>query len=110
MDQFQKEYTRIMSMDRIEMQEEVKRLSDDCACPSCPSYRECDERLFCILGESECIKDEKGCLCPTCLVASTLGSQETFTVLEALRWIRDPNHNLSKSERFNNLDKYDYSS
>ncbi|MDI6882232.1 MAG: DUF2769 domain-containing protein [Methanothermobacter sp.] len=73
MDRFQEEYTRIMAMDKIEMQEEVKRLSEDCACPSCPSYKECGERLFCILGESECIKDEKGCLCPTCLVASTLG-------------------------------------
>ena len=37
---------------------------------------------------------------PHMSVASTpgSGSQETFTVLEALRWIREPNHNLSKAK------------
>ncbi|MDD5181790.1 MAG: DUF2769 domain-containing protein [Candidatus Nanoarchaeia archaeon] len=40
-----------------------------CICKSCPTYRECRERVaFCFLGRSKCIKEDHGCICGGCPV------------------------------------------
>jgi len=40
-----------------------------CICKSCPTYRECKEKIaFCFNGKSKCIKEDRGCICGGCPV------------------------------------------
>lgn len=46
-----------------------------CICRQCPSWEDCEEKIgycFSSVGKSVCIKDEKGCICPTCPVAEKM--------------------------------------
>lgn len=42
-----------------------------CLCPTCPSWEECGEKGgFCLesTGKSNCIMEERGCICSSCTV------------------------------------------
>lgn len=39
------------------------------------------EKLFCAYEPSNCIAEEKGCLCPTCEVQKTYGLEKTYYCL-----------------------------
>ncbi|MFO7651741.1 MAG: DUF2769 domain-containing protein [bacterium] len=49
----------------------------NCVCAKCPSYtKECaDKKLagFCLSGNTEYIKEEKGCICAECPVTAKIG-------------------------------------
>jgi len=52
-----------------------------CICEGCPSYVECGgERAFCHtdIGDSRCIKAEKGCVCPGCPVLEKMGFKHIY--------------------------------
>jgi len=49
-----------------------KQFRKMCLCPACPTYVNCKELIFCIIGKSKCIKQEKGCLCPGCPVQTKM--------------------------------------
>ena len=53
---------------------------DMCLCPSCPSYVDCGEKLFCWPSavKSKCIKKEQGCLCPACPVGEKMGYKHVY--------------------------------
>ncbi len=57
---------------RMAMVEENKKM---CICPSCPSYEGTGENglIFCSMGKSEFIKEEKGCTCAGCPVTPKMG-------------------------------------
>jgi hypothetical protein len=55
-----------------------ERLRQACICAECPTYTTCageaKELLYCIIGISpHCIKDDLGCICPSCPVADEIG-------------------------------------
>ncbi|HII15107.1 MAG TPA: DUF2769 domain-containing protein [Nanoarchaeota archaeon] len=51
-----------------------------CICGSCPSFNECGAKAFCFdeTGKSKCIKEEKGCLCPSCPVQDKFKFSHTY--------------------------------
>lgn len=49
-----------------------------CTCPQCPSWIECKQKGFCVIGNSKCIKDEKGCICGACPVTKKLNLQNGY--------------------------------
>lgn len=57
-----------------ERRENIKNLGVECVCKICPSYIECakdsEEKFFCLTTKSNCIKVQKGCMCPTCPIAT----------------------------------------
>ena len=66
--------------EKIKTIEEKKKM---CICAQCPSYNECakvkNELLFCMIGKSqECIKEENGCICPTCPVTAAMGLKHGY--------------------------------
>lgn len=60
------------------MTEEQKAefVTANCICATCPSYtKECAEQKlggFCLTGKTECIKEEKGCVCGDCPVTAKM--------------------------------------
>jgi hypothetical protein len=46
----------------------MKSNEEKCLCPACPTYIDCNKKLFCLNGKSKCITQEKGCLCGGCPV------------------------------------------
>ncbi len=60
----------------------VEKREQQCICPQCPNYKECNveenELAFCTTGKSVCITKEKQCICPTCPLAAELGLNNTF--------------------------------
>lgn len=58
-----------------EMEEKKKMVLEMCICKTCPSFVECGEQggfCFPTIGKSDCIKEEKGCICGTCPVYSKM--------------------------------------
>lgn len=59
-----------------EMVERVKEIKNICKafCGECPSYTGTGETElgFCTVGKSSIIKEEKGCLCPSCPVTKKM--------------------------------------
>lgn len=78
MDKFQQKVDEVMAMSEKDRDEAIKGFKQLCICPTCPTYNDCAsqlyERLFCVLGKSEsCISEKKGCECPNCELAQSLG-------------------------------------
>lgn len=68
-------------MNQNEMEEKKEMVLSMCICPSCPSWVECDEDggfCFVTIGKSECISEEKGCVCGQCPVTEELGLTHEF--------------------------------
>jgi len=58
-----------------------KEVLDKCICKKCPSYINCKELVgFCLArtGKSECIKEESGCICPSCPVTEKAGLMHVY--------------------------------
>jgi hypothetical protein len=57
-----------------------KKLKDMCTCPRCPTFVECGAKAFCLesSAKSKCIKEQKGCLCPSCPVESLMGFRHAY--------------------------------
>jgi len=58
-------------------EQQLQFVKDNCVCKTCPSWTPaCDEKGevggYCALGKSECITEEKGCICPECPVTKKL--------------------------------------
>lgn len=52
-----------------------------CICRMCPSYVDCDEEIgYCVAesGNSRCIGNEQGCLCPGCPVQEQEDFQHVY--------------------------------
>jgi hypothetical protein len=52
-----------------------------CMCRPCPTYIKCEEEIaFCIstTGRSKCIKETKGCMCPSCPVQEKMGFKHVY--------------------------------
>lgn len=74
MDEFENLMEELKQMSNEKRSERIKKLENDCVCPTCPTYNDCakekHENVFCITGKSQdCITMELGCLCPTCPLA-----------------------------------------
>ena len=84
MDDFEKFYKNFMDLSQEGRDKEIERMNAECICTICPTYNQCakeaDELLFCIVGKSdECIKEEKGCMCPPCPFARRRGFGANYT-------------------------------
>jgi hypothetical protein len=97
-DMYIKLQKELMTMPRDLMVEKVKGMGKMCTCPSCPTFNDCAknamETMFCMHGTSfHCIKEVKGCKCPTCPVTKQAGlTHSAFCVM-----------GNEKSQRFNDL-------
>ncbi|MDD2438763.1 MAG: DUF2769 domain-containing protein [Methanosarcinaceae archaeon] len=63
-----------MNSEWVKEQEEM--VLSLCICQECPSWVECGEKggyCFGTIGKSECIFEEKGCICLGCPVADKSG-------------------------------------
>lgn len=61
-----------------QLKAKIQELAGMCICGTCPSYTTCAkdaaEGLFCAHGTSfRCITEGKGCRCPGCPVAKSIG-------------------------------------
>jgi hypothetical protein len=83
MDTFDMMQKKMKEMAPEELKKQIESLKGMCNCPGCPSYNSCaknaKESLYCAMGKSfMCISEEKGCICPTCPVAKTMGLKNKF--------------------------------
>ncbi len=61
-------------------------VKDMCICADCPSYLDCSEKggsaelgfCFPTIGKSECIEEEKGCICGSCPVTEKMGLKHGY--------------------------------
>ena len=53
---------------RKQLQDSAEQIAYMCICTKCPSYQASEEKeiVFCTIGKSEKIQEEKGCLCLEC--------------------------------------------
>ena len=67
-----------------------------CICISCPTFADCGEMAFCLSKKETCkaIKEEKGCLCPSCPVQEAMGFSHTYYCTRG-----GEKHQTSKTER-----------
>jgi hypothetical protein len=77
-DMYVKMQKQMMAMPKDQMMTKMMEMGKMCTCPSCPSYNDCAktamETMFCGKGMSfHCIREIKGCICPTCPVAKQMG-------------------------------------
>ena len=78
MDKFEEKLNELEQMSDEEKNQTLEELKGECICNICPTYNSCaenaDELLFCVTGKSEsCIKDDMGCICPSCPIALEYG-------------------------------------
>ena len=89
---------QMMIMPKDQIMANMMEMDRMCTCPSCPSYNDCAktalEIMFCGRGMSfHCIKEIKGCICPTCPVTKKLGlTHQAFCVM-----------GNEKTQRFNSM-------
>ena len=58
-----------------------KKARGACICITCPSYFNCGEKIaYCMpqAAKSQCIKTERGCVCPGCPVWQQMGFQSDY--------------------------------
>ena len=79
-----KTYEQVLEMmqgrSEEEMQVRLAEASKMCMCAACPSYVDTGETelLFCGLGRSKVIVEEKGCTCPGCPVQQNMALRWTY--------------------------------
>ncbi len=63
-------------MSEEERTQAIEKIKEVCKtfCGECPSYKGTGETelAFCALGKSNAIKEEKGCLCPSCPITGQM--------------------------------------
>lgn len=74
---FEEALERMAGMSPEEMQARIEESKKVCAeyCGKCPSYVGTGETdlVFCAIGKSDKITEEKGCLCPGCPIQENMG-------------------------------------
>ena len=85
MDKFEEKLNELEQMSDEDKNQTMEELKGECICSLCPTYNSCaenaDELLFCITGKSEsCIKDDMGCICPSCPIALEYGIGVVFNL------------------------------
>lgn len=75
MDKWEEMMKRFMAMPEAERMKQIEQSKTMCICVGCPSYRGTGETglLFCGIGKSSIIKEEKGCSCGLCPVVVHMG-------------------------------------
>lgn len=71
----------LMDADPKEMEEKKKMVLSMCVCKQCPSFMECGESIgYCLstIGKSNCIKEEKGCICGDCPVTTQMDLKHDY--------------------------------
>ena len=65
----------MMAMSKEEQVRHRRKLMGMCICRDCPSYKDTGETqlLFCSLGKSSAITEERGCICGGCPVTPQMG-------------------------------------
>jgi hypothetical protein len=66
---------KFMALPEDERMKRIEQSKTMCICKDCPSYTGMGEigLLFCGVGKSSIIKDEKGCTCGLCPVVAHMG-------------------------------------
>ena len=69
-----------MFMSDAEKEQRISESKSKCICGECPSYTGTGETaaMFCGVGKSSVIADEKGCVCPDCPVQAEQAQRWTF--------------------------------
>jgi hypothetical protein len=72
---FEQAMEMMSQMSEQERKAAVEELTDLCICSTCPTYVGTGETelLFCIVGTSDVISEDKGCPCPACPVTPRIG-------------------------------------
>ncbi len=67
---FEKNMEEMDKMSPEQMATKLKDLDQECLCGMCPTYLGTEEEklTFCIIGKSNKIEEDKGCICPGCPV------------------------------------------
>ncbi len=72
---FEEKYKSMMQgMSEADVKRSIEQLVYLCQCSKCPTFIESGETdlVFCTLGKSETIHEQKGCLCSKCPVTRTM--------------------------------------
>jgi hypothetical protein len=72
---FEEKYQMLMGgMSKQDRKRSIEQVVHMCQCSRCPSYTGTGETdlVFCTLGNSPKIQEQKGCLCPHCGVTKTM--------------------------------------
>ncbi|MFW9832056.1 MAG: DUF2769 domain-containing protein [Candidatus Thorarchaeota archaeon] len=72
---FEEKYKMMMgNLSDADQKRSVDQLNDFCQCSKCPTYAGVGDthRVFCAVGKSEVIHEQKGCLCSTCAATQTM--------------------------------------
>jgi len=75
MDKWEEMMKKFMALPETERMKQLKQSKAMCICTGCPSYAGIGETelLFCGVGKSSIIKEEKGCSCGLCPVVAHMG-------------------------------------
>jgi len=75
MDKWEEMMQKFMALPEADRMKQIEQSKTMCICKDCPSYTDIRETelLFCGVGKSSIIKDEKGCTCGLCPVVSHMG-------------------------------------
>ncbi len=75
MDKWEEMMQKFMALPEDERMKQIEQSKTMCFCKDCPSYTGMGEigLLFCGVGKSLIIKDEKGCTCGLCPVVAHMG-------------------------------------
>jgi len=75
MDKWEEMMKRFMAKSEAERMKQLEQSKTTCICTNCPSYRGTGEKevLFCGIGRSSVIREEKGCSCGLCPVVAHMG-------------------------------------
>ena len=75
MDKWEMMMQQFMELPEATRMKQMEQSKSMCICKACPSYRSTGETalLFCGVGKSIIITDEKGCTCGLCPVVAHMG-------------------------------------
>ncbi|TFG29639.1 DUF2769 domain-containing protein [Candidatus Thorarchaeota archaeon] len=74
-DSFEAKYSAMMGkMSEADIKRSANHVLHLCQCSKCPTFIENGESdlVFCTLGKSSVIHEQKGCLCSTCAISKTM--------------------------------------
>jgi hypothetical protein len=80
MDVWEQKMQAMMAMPEENMMGHMQKLMGMCICGDCPTYKGTGETkaLFCGVGKSEVVTEEKGCTCGGCPVTPQMGLTKLY--------------------------------
>ena len=79
---FEQNLEAMNRMSPDEMDAKIKELTKICICGKCPTYAGEKKLLFCVIGKSEMINKERGCVCPGCPVQKKMSLRWDYYCLK----------------------------